>query len=137
MIPKTWLWIGAFLLCGCDDEHDDAGDGHGSTGHSHATDAGHTETSSHDDADGSTGPDDAADAYCDCVFANCHEPYHAKWGEDEIASAMACRSEAAGLPQNGAPTMEGNFLECRQAHCEAAATNPATCDAALGEAPCE
>ncbi len=84
------------------------------------------------DTDGS----DPIVAYCGCMLANCHDEYHAKWGEDHVASEEACMMEAEALPQNGSPIEAGNFFECREHFCEAAAGDPSVCANAIGAAVC-
>lgn len=79
---------------------------------------------------------DPAVIYCSCVLANCHEPYHAKWGEDELAAETACLAEANALPSNGGPTEMGNFIECRQHFCDMAMADSTVCTNALGDAVC-
>jgi hypothetical protein len=141
-----------FVLAGCpaDDTSDDgaASTGHAhatessgvhdstaSTGHAHATESsGADEHGTHDGIE--TSADDPAVAYCSCVFTNCHEPYHAKWGEDEMASEAACLMEAEALPVNGSDIEMGNFIECRMHFCELAAGDESLCANALGDAVC-
>jgi hypothetical protein len=128
----------ALIALGCpsDDEGSDTGastvddgsDDHGSEEHgtAHETDDDGVETSA----------DDPAAAYCSCVFANCHEPYHDKWGENEITSEQACLAEAEALPVNGSDVEMGNFIECRMHFCELAADDDSVCPNALGDAVC-
>lgn len=108
---------------------------HGATTHDHGGTHGADTHGGHDhtiDTDGS----DPAVAYCMCVFVNCHEQYHAKWGEDEMVSEQACLAEAGALPSNGAPIETGNFIECREHFCELAQADSTQCDAALGNTVC-
>lgn len=123
-----------FYLVGCKSD-DDSGDEHAAEEHGHADEHGASETADHDHSV-DTDPNDPVVAYCSCVFANCHEPYHMKWGEDEMMSEAACLMEAQALPSNGAPIEMGNFIECRQHFCDAAATDPTVCTNALGDAVC-
>lgn len=109
--------------------------GSSETGHAESSETGHATTTT--DGGSSGGQGVTPDAYCDCLLVNCHEPYHDMWGESDVDAAMNCREAAAEVPQNGAPTMEGDFLECRIAHCELAADDAMQCDAALGAAPCQ
>lgn len=76
-------------------------------------------------------------AYCDCMLVHCHDDFHEEWGESDLEATLGCRDEAAMLPRKGEPTLQGNVLECRLGHCEAAQADPTQCDAALGAAPCE
>lgn len=126
-------------LAGCpsDDTSDD-----GASTHEHGAEASTAEhgaeasTAETHDHSVDTNADDPAVVYCSCVFANCHEPYHAKWGEDEMASEAACLMEADALPMNGSDIEMGNFIECRMHFCELAATDPTMCTNALGDAVC-
>ena len=94
------------------------------------------ETSDHDHSV-DTDADDPAVIYCSCVFANCHEAYHAKWGEDEMVAEAACLMEADALPMNGSDVDMGNFIECRMHFCDLAAAGDDTqCAAALGDEIC-
>jgi hypothetical protein len=110
---------------------DTAADEHGAGAHG----AGEHGADTHDHSV-DTDADDPAVVYCSCVLANCHEPYHTKWGEDEMAAEAACLAEAGALPSNGGPTEMGNFIECRQHFCDAAAADPTVCTNALGDAVC-
>lgn len=74
--------------------------------------------------------------YCNCVLRNCHDDSHAKWGMSDAELLAGCKAESAQIPMHGSPTTEGNFLECRVAACERAATDLSTCYPALGTAPC-
>lgn len=119
--------------CPSDDDSSDTG----ADDHTHDSSGAHDSSGGHDSGGSSdTGSSGAAATYCSCVLANCHEPYHAKWGEDEIAAQQACLAEAAALPVNGAPTEMGNFIECRQHFCDLAASDDSVCANALGEAVC-
>ena len=97
---------------------------------------GTTEQATTDDHSVDTSADDPAVAYCMCVFSNCHELYHAKWGEDEMAAEAACLMEADALPMNGSDIDMGNFIECRMHFCELAAGDESLCVNALGDAVC-
>ncbi len=132
--------LGCWILAACpseegtgDDAHDDHGD-HGSTSHGTADHG----TADHGTADHGieTSADDPAVIYCSCVLANCHDPYHAKWGDDEMVAQAACLMEADALPKNGGDTEMGNFIECRQHFCELAAADADQCANALGDAVC-
>jgi hypothetical protein len=117
---------------GGDDSTADRAHGSETSAHHHTTEEG----SGADTRTVDSGEDDPAAAYCACVFANCHEPYHAKWGEDEVASEAACLTEASALPQNGAEVEMGDFIECRVHFCELAASDATACAAALGDEVC-
>lgn len=110
-------------------DHDHGADEHGSVDE-HGTSAG-------DDHSIDTDPGDPIVAYCGCMLEYCHDQYHAKWGEDHMASEEACLMEAQGLPSNGGPTESGNFFECREHFCElAAGGDESVCDNAIGAAVC-
>ena len=125
------------LACKSDDGGTDTAAEHGGAEHG-AAEHGAAEHGAADSHDHSVDTDamDPAVIYCSCVFANCHEPYHAKWGEDEMAAETACLAEANALPSNGGPTEMGNFIECRQHFCDMAAADPMVCTNALGDAVC-
>ncbi len=99
-----------------------------------ATDGGGTADAAADAAgDGGLTP---PQELCNCLLINCHEPYHAQYGEGDEVAIPACEADAESLPTAGMDTMSGNFLECRQAFCDLAATDATNCPAALGGAPC-
>jgi hypothetical protein len=75
-------------------------------------------------------------AFCDCMLVHCHDDFHEQWGESDLEATLNCRDEAAKLPRAGEPTLEGNVIECRLGHCEAAESEPEQCEAALGDPPC-
>ncbi|MBX7078765.1 MAG: hypothetical protein K1X88_06210 [Nannocystaceae bacterium] len=115
---------------------DTAADEHGAGEHGASeASAGEHGADTHDHSVDSDGTDPAV-AYCSCMLANCHEPYHTKFGEDEMAAEAACLAEAGAVPSNGAPTEMGNFIECRQHFCDAAMADPTVCTNALGDAVC-
>lgn len=118
----------AWLLAGC--PSDDTGD-EGAASSEHGAEE-------HGDHDHSidTSAEDPAVVYCSCMLANCHEPYHTKWGEDEMMAEAACVMEADALPMNGSDVEMGNFIECRQHFCELAANDASLCPNALGDAVC-
>ena len=133
---STPLLLPVVMLLGCPaDDDGTAGETHADHGTGTA-DSGTAEHGSESASSSETGVDGAVAAYCACVLENCHEPYHAKWGEDEIMAQAACLAEAGALPQNGAPIEMGNFLECRQHFCDAAMADPSVCTNALGDAVC-
>ena len=134
----------ALLLAGCPGNNGDEGastseNGH-EHGHEHGAEHGADEHGGeeHGDHDHSidTSADDPAVAYCSCVFSTCHEAYHMKWGEDEMASEAACLMEADALPMNGSDIDMGNFIECRMHFCALAANDETLCANALGDAVC-
>jgi hypothetical protein len=100
----------------------------------HAGDAGHDD-GGHEDAatDGGSGE---AQELCNCLLVTCHDAFHARYGETDEEAIPACEADAESLPHAGMPVMSGNFIECRAASCEAAATDETMCAAALGGAPC-
>lgn len=126
----------ALLLAGCPGDDGDDSASTSEDGHEHGHEHGSDEHGS-DEHDGiDTSADDPAVAYCGCVFSNCHEAYHMKWGADEMASEAACLMEADALPMNGSDIDMGNFIECRMHFCELAADDETLCANALGDAVC-
>lgn len=137
------LSVSLFLAACSGDNNDDGNHGHhhhGDSGHHHHDDAGHH----HDAANQHEAPDlgdkdlgvvvtQAAKDYCECMLFDCHDEYHARWGEDHVEAAVACQTEAAMLPQAGSPQTEGNSAECRLHHC-ASLEDGSTCEGALGAA---
>lgn len=109
-----------------------------STTHDHATEHAPTSTGhEHTTTTGTTTGDSSPVAdYCECMLVNCHDQYHGAWGEEHPMSEINCTMAAEMLPTVGMPTMSGNSLECRLAHCELAVDDPALCEAAIGGAPC-
>ena len=135
---KTLILAFALLCFGCHD--------HGDHDHDH-------DNNGHDPNDGHHDNDDDADAgdvsidiptdleiteaatdYCDCVFLNCHDDYHDKWGADEGVARNGCLVEASQIAQTG--TGEGDHLTCRQTFCADAETDETQCNAALGNSVC-
>jgi hypothetical protein len=100
------------------------------TGHSHETEAGHDETAAADSGG------DPVSAYCSCLLVNCHDPFHATYGEGDDVAVPACNAAAAAFPSVGMDAMSGDSLECRQHFCDEAATDEAACAAAMGEEIC-
>ena len=108
----------------------------GTTGHAHTgetTHATHAETAG---TAGTTGEPSAIDVYCACMLENCHDEYHATWGEDHEASEAMCAAAAAAVPSVGVPATMGNSLECRQHYCELGEPVPGACASALGGGAC-
>ncbi|MCA9644304.1 MAG: hypothetical protein KC492_26600 [Myxococcales bacterium] len=75
-------------------------------------------------------------AYCECMLSDCHDEYHATWGEDHIAAEEQCHAEAGMVPEQGSPTEVGDFIECRLAACQRAQQDPTACAAAMGGGVC-
>jgi len=124
----------ALLTSACGDEacHDDetCGDADGGAGSGGSgTGAGAS--------GGAGGTADLTIDYCVCMLANCHDPYHVEWGDDEEVARDRCIDAAAAVPQTGSPATDGNSLECRMNACEMAATDSASCDGAFGSDPCQ
>ena len=138
----------ALVLAACGDSDDDTHESHGasttatttteaSTTHeSHGestTDATtHDHSTTHDthdthDTDTTTGGGDA-EGYCACMLVNCHDHYHATWGEDHEASEAMCLAAAEAL--------DDAAFACRMAACDAAADDPAACVDAIGGGAC-
>ena len=111
------------------------------TTHAHATTTGttghaHTGETTHAGTAGTTGEPSAIDVYCACMLENCHDEYHATWGEDHEASEAMCAAAAAAVPSVGVPATMGNSLECRQHYCELGEPVPGACASALGGGAC-
>jgi len=133
-LSHLFVVVTLVTFVGCKgDGGDEAADSAAATD-STATDSG---TDDHADHHGTeTDGTDPAEVYCACMLDNCHEPYHTKWGEDEVAAQAACVAEADALPINGSDVEAGNFIECRQHWCEMAASDPNVCTNAIGDAVC-
>lgn len=109
------------------------------TTHAHATDStgpAHTGETTHAGTAGTTGEPSAIDVYCACMLENCHDEYHATWGEDHEASEAMCAAAAAAVPSVGAPATTGNSLECRQHYCDLGEAVPGACASAIGGGAC-
>ncbi len=109
------------------------------TTHAHATDStghAHTGETTHAGTAGTTGEPSAIDVYCACMLENCHDEYHATWGEDHEASEAMCAAAAAAAPSVGVPATTGNSLECRQHYCELGEAVPGACASAMGGGAC-
>ncbi len=126
------------LGCANDDE---SGDGHEDSADHHASESegsttGLDDTAAH--AETSVDPGDPVAVWCNCMLTNCHDAYHAQFGEEHPTSEEMCQAAGAAVPQNGAPVMTGNFLECRQHFCDQAAASGdmAGCENAIGDAVC-
>lgn len=80
----------------------------------------------------------AAEAYCDCMLLTCHDAYHDQYGPDtdEPAARANCLAEAGALPVAGMAVDTGNFIECRQHHCDLGVEDEVVCGAAIGEGVC-
>lgn len=70
--------------------------------------------------------------YCDCMVVECHDQYHAKFGEEHRVAEMLCLEYAASIPSVGAPAMSGNSIECYTWACA-----QGDCEAALGGGACQ
>jgi hypothetical protein len=112
------------------------------TGHeatSHAThDPQTTSTTGPSGSTGSTGggdPPPVAD-YCACMLVNCHDQYHATWGEDHEAAEAACTAAAEAVPSVGMPATDGDSLECRYHYCQLGHDDPGACESAIGGGAC-
>ncbi len=55
--------------------------------------------------------------HCACMLENCHDQYHAMWGEDHVQAEMMCLADAGAQPTVGMPAMSGNSIECRYDAC--------------------
>lgn len=109
------------------------------TTHVHATDStgpAHTGETTHAGTAGTTGEPSAIDVYCACMLENCHDEYHATWGEDHEASEAMCAAAAAAVPSVGVPATTGNSLECRLHYCELGEAVPGACASAMGGGAC-
>ena len=103
------------------------------SGSTHAT---HT-TADPDTTAGTTGGASPVEDYCICMLENCHDQYHATWGEDHRGSEAMCEAAAGAVPSVGVPAMSGDSIECRLYFCALGHDDPAACDSAMGAAPCE
>lgn len=70
--------------------------------------------------------------YCDCLLTNCHDPYHAKFGEDHEAAEMMCLAYAGSVPSVGMPAMTGDSIECYYWAC-----TQSDCEGAFGGGACQ
>lgn len=111
----------------------------GTTHDTHDTHDPHDTHDTHATSDAPTTGGEAftpVDVYCGCMLENCHDQYHALWGEDHLESEAMCKAAAEAVPSVGAPASSGDSIECRIHHCELGHDDPAACDSALGAAPC-
>ncbi|MCB9540318.1 MAG: hypothetical protein H6704_29230 [Myxococcales bacterium] len=127
-------------------EHaDDAGHHHADdAGHEHADDAGHHHEGDggHEHPpvpDGGASADPAVNAYCLCMLAACHDPFHDRWGVSDEDALAGCAAEAGALAPGTEGDATGDTLACRITACDAADLNgdQATCPAALGGDVCQ
>ncbi len=117
------------------DTHADHGTAdHGSETHGSETHG--SETHGSETHGETTAGDTPAAQYCACMLENCHDQYHATWGEEHPDSETMCLAAAEAVPSVGMPAMSGNSIECRLHFCELGHDDPAACDTALGTAPC-
>jgi len=112
------------------------------TTHAHETDTHETvdtvdTVDTHATEPETTGSGTPVDAYCECMLENCHDLYHATWGEDHRASEAMCAAYAESVPSVGMPAMSGDSLECRLYFCGLGHDDPSACDSAYGGAPCQ
>jgi len=110
----------------------------GETGHDHTSTAttGHDTHDTHHTSTATTGEQSPVDAYCACMLENCHDLYHATWGEDHEASEAMCLAAAEALPSVGVPATRGNSIECRLHYCELGRAVAGACDSAIGGGAC-
>ncbi len=146
------------LAAGChgDHEHDEDG-GHDHGDHDHGThadgDAGHDHGDAAHRADGGHQHEDGGGhhdlgvapdlgnqvqavhfSYCDCMLLSCHDPFHDRWGPDDVEARNACAEEVSMLPREEGAQSGANF-DCWKYQCEQVAAGAgATCDDALGAA---
>lgn len=99
--------------------------------HEHETHATHAEET------GTTGAATPVDVYCECMLENCHDQYHALWGEDHVESEAMCQAAAGAVPSVGMDAMSGDSIECRTHFCSVGHDDAAACESALGGAPCQ
>ncbi len=122
------------------DTHADHGTAdHGSETHgseTHGSETHGSETHGSETHGETTAGDTPAAQYCACMLENCHDQYHATWGEEHPDSETMCLAAAEAVPSVGMPAMSGNSIECRLHFCELGHDDPAACDTALGTAPC-
>ena len=124
---------------------DDAGHHHADdAGHEHADDAGHHHEGDggHEHPpvpDGGASADPAVNAYCLCMLAACHDPFHDRWGVSDEDALAGCAAEAGALAPGTEGDATGDTLACRITACDAADLNgdQATCPAALGGDACQ
>ena len=124
----------AALGSGCGDD--------GSSADTGTVDTGVSDTGSPDASDASPdtlSPDAgaAARSLCNCLLITCHDDFHAEYGPTDEVAIPACEMDATSLASAGMAVTTGDFIECRAAFCEMAATDETMCAAALGGAPCQ
>lgn len=80
---------------------------------------------------GEVGPANATEEqavdFCDCMFSECHDYYHDKWGQDESISRAGCLAEARRQVSLGRPSQNEPSIECRQHYCDALGGNESLC----------
>ncbi len=108
----------------------------GDAGHHHAGDAGHEHPPV---PDGGASADPDVNAYCLCMLAACHDPFHDRWGVSDEDALAGCAAEAGALARGAAGDNTGDTLACRITACEAADLDgdEATCPSALGGDACQ
>ncbi len=160
MRPVSPTALLAFIIavaCSPSDSGTTTGTTTDSTGHAHETHATHetgsetaapTSTEAHDthehethathaEETGTTGAATPVDVYCECMLLNCHDQYHALWGEDHVESEAMCQAAAGAVPSVGMDAMSGDSIECRTHFCSVGHDDAAACESALGGAPCQ
>ena len=73
--------------------------------------------------------------FCTCMLFECHDAFHATYGEDDVEARDNCLLEISSLPAAGAPATSGNVQECRVHFCQTEAER--NCQAALGNSLCQ
>lgn len=158
MRPVSPTALLAFIIavaCSPSDSGTTTGTTTDSTGHAHETHATHetgsetaAPTEAHDthehethathaEETGTTGAATPVDVYCECMLLNCHDQYHALWGEDHVESEAMCQAAAGAVPSVGMDAMSGDSIECRTHFCSVGHDDAAACESALGGAPCQ
>lgn len=70
--------------------------------------------------------------YCDCMLSECHDQYHAKFGENHMTAEMMCIAYAESIPTIGEPAMSGDSIECYYWACM-----QGDCESAFGGGACQ
>ena len=134
---RAYLILPLLWTLGCGDDTGDAGDADSDVD---------ADTDADSDADADTDADSDADSDSDTAGARCEDLCNCLF---EICSPelgnqfpwvdhVTCEAECADLPVAGGHREAGNFLECREYHCDAAREDAAFhCGHATGAPPCE
>ncbi len=72
-------------------------------------------------------PQNPVEEYCGCMLVQCHDEFHARWGDEHRESIALCEAEAEAA---------GAGIECRISYCTEAAGDVEACASALGEGAC-